>query len=499
LLLRDARLPHPGEGADELVDVLVSDGRIVAVGAAAMGDVASDAVRDDAAAAGEEVVDLDGRWLVPGLWDEHTHFSQWSLVTSRLDVSAAASARETATLVGAALADETSDAAGSVARSSDTFVGVGFRDGLWPDAPNLADLDAVSGERPVALTSADLHCVWLNSAALARYGFAGHPTGLLREGDAFRIEHAINDIDAATLDRLADAAARRAAARGVVGVVDLEMEWNLENWERRMAAGFDRLRVEFGIYRHHLDRAVEMGLRSGDARSALLTVGRFKILIDGSLNTRTAYCFEPFPSGGHGVLTVPFDELVPLMRTASAAGIESTVHAIGDHAVAVALDAFAEVGCRGRLEHAQLIAPADLPRFAALGVTASLQPEHAMDDRDVADHFWAGRQSRVIPARALLDAGAHIVLGSDAPVAPIDPWGTMGAAVTRTRDGREPWHPEQAISPTEALAASTRSTIAAGQPADLVVVEDNPLDPAALRAMPVAATLLGGRFTHRRL
>jgi hypothetical protein len=120
-----------------------------------------------------------------------------------------------------------------------------------------------------------------------------------------------------------------------------------------------------------------------------------------------------------------------------------------------------------------------------------------MDDRNVAERYWAGRTRRVFPLRSLLDAGATLLLGSDAPVSPLDPWRTLAAAVGRSRDGREPWHPEQAIGVASAIAASSRSTIAVGQPADLVAVERDPGTATTdnLRTMPVYATLLGGRPT----
>jgi hypothetical protein len=254
------------------------------------------------------------------------------------------------------------------------------------------------------------------------------------------------------------------------------------------------------VYTEHLDRAITEGLRTGDRIGDLLTMGNFKILIDGSLNTRTAYCWDEYAGapGEFGLLTVEQHQLVDLMVRASRAGIEPAVHAIGDHANTIALDAFEAVGCRGRIEHAQLLTAADLPRFAQLGVAASVQPDHAMDDRDVADRYWAGRTERAFPLRSLLDAGATVLLGSDAPVSVLDPWLTLSAAVGRARDGRQPWYPEQAIGVAEAIAASTRSVIAVGQPADLVVTERDPLGSSGdrLRDMPVFATLLGGRFTH---
>ena len=436
--------------------------------------------------------DFGGLWVSPGLWDNHVHFSQWALVQQRLDVSTASSAHDTAAMVARALE--------SASPEPTPFVGYGFRDALWSDAPSVELLDAAAGSRPVVIVSGDLHAVWLNSAALALHGHAGHPTGLLREDAAFEVTNRIGTVADEVLDRWADAAAHAAASRGIVGIVDFEMDWNLETWSRRIAAGSRSLRVEFGVYAQHLDRAIEAGLRTGDRVNDLLSVGPFKVLTDGSLNTRTAYCYDEYPGRegadeSRGMLTVPPHELLPLLRRAVDAGLIPAVHAIGDHANSLALDAFAELGSGGRIEHAQLLAAADMPRFAALGVTASVQPDHALDDRDVAEHHWAGRTDRAFALRSLLDAGATIALGSDAPVSPLDPWTTAAAAVTRTRGGREPWHPEQRITTAEALAASTRSTVAVGQPADLVLTETDPLAADDLRSVSVAATLLGGGLT----
>jgi hypothetical protein len=154
----------------------------------------------------------------------------------------------------------------------------------------------------------------------------------------------------------------------------------------------------------------------------------------------------------------------------------------------------------------QLVADADLPRFAALGVRASVQPAHLLDDRDVTAALWPDRQARSFALRSLLDAGADLRLGSDAPVAELDPWLSMAAAVHRSGDGREPWTPEQSLTPAEALAASTdgRGTLAPGAPADVVLLDADPLAPAAdpaaaaevLRTMAVAVTVQGGRVTH---
>lgn len=485
--IRDAR-PLGGHAP---IDVTIGDGVITGIHPA--GTIAP----------GDGVVDLEGRWLLPGLWDEHVHLTQWAQHRRRVDLSTASSAREAA--------DRVADAA-AVAAPGETIVGAGFRDGLWPDAPTAALLDAAAPEHPVVLVSADVHCAWLNSSALSRYGAdvapadleAARASGLLREEAAFAVTRQLDGAPDEVLDAWVAEAAREAASRGVVGVVDLEMRWNLDDWRRRVAGGFDALRVEFGVYPQHLDRAIEQGLRSGAVVSDTVSVGPLKVITDGSLNTRTAYCCDPYPDETehpYGLLTVPPCELHPLLARASDAGFELAVHAIGDGANKVALDVFHKLGRGGRIEHAQLLHDSDLARFAALGVTASVQPEHAMDDRDVAERYWPGRTRRAFALRSLLDAGARIVLGSDAPVAPLDPWVAIAAATSRSRDGREPFHGEQAITPAEALAASTRTLVAVGERADLVAVESDPLTASgdALRAMPVALTLLGGRVTHAAL
>ena len=475
MLLRNLRI----SGSDgSLVDILPINGRIVSIAPASGSTMGSD---------------LEGRWVSPGLWDNHVHFSQWALVQQRLDVSTATSARQAAQMVATAL--ETAEP------EPEPFVGYGFRDALWADDPTVEALDAAGGARPVVLVSGDLHAVWLNSAALSLFGHAGHPTGMLVEEPAFAITQRLGTVADEVLDRWAESAAKAAATRGVVGIVDLEMDWNLDTWTRRIAAGNRFLRVEFGIYAQHLDRAIELGLRSGQPVNDLLTVGPLKLISDGSLNTRTAYCFDEYPGregqeNSFGLLTLPPEELLPLMRRGAEAGILPTVHAIGDHANSLALDAFAAIGMGGRIEHAQLLAERDFPRFAQLGVVASVQPDHAMDDRDVAEHHWAGRTDRAFATRSLLDAGATLAMGSDAPVSPLDPWTTVAAAVTRNRGVREPWHPEQRIGLADALAASTRSTVAVGQVADLVVTDVDPLGVDDVRGLPVAATLLAGGLTH---
>ncbi|RMB85021.1 amidohydrolase [Streptomyces shenzhenensis] len=463
----------------------IADGRIVTVSAA-----------DDL---GGPALDLDGRTVLPGLWDAHVHLAQWAGNRRRVDLSGLESAR--------AVAEALRPYAGDLS-SGEVLTGQGFRDGLWPDMPDKALLDAVCPDRPVALISADLHAAWLNSAGLALVGRGDHPTGVLREHECFEVLRALPEVPADVLDRWVAQACRDASARGVTGIIDFHFADNLADWSRRAAHAPLDVRVRAAVYPRHLAAVASRGLRTGDVlpgTGGLVRVGPLKLFTDGSLNTRTALCCDPYPglagsAEAYGIEETSYEELVRLMRWAAAHGIEPAVHAIGDRANTVALDAFAAVRCRGRIEHAQLLTATDVPRFAELGVTVGVQPAHATDDRDVADRHWAGRTGRAYAYADLLAAGAALEFGSDAPVSPLDPWTGIAAAVHRTDDGRPAWHPEQRVPVQAALAASAlgRSLIRVGDPADLVVVDVDPTDADAhtLRAMPVHATLLGGRWTH---
>lgn len=509
LLLRRCRLVGSGPGGPDLVDVLLEAGRVASV-------LPAGALSPPPAV---EEVDLDGRWLLPGLWDEHVHLGQWALARRRLDVSAATSAAHAADLVRQRALAET--AAGTAAG---VLVGSGFRDGLWPDAPSPALLDSAAGAagaggaggRPVVLVSGDLHCAWLSTAAAALVagplGVVPDANGLVREEAAFAVQRALARLDDGALDDAVLSALGEAAALGVVGVVDLEMTdspgGTAAVWARRTSSA--GLRVEAGTYPQHLDAAVAAGVRTGQplvSGSPLVVGGPLKVITDGSLGTRTACCLDAYPgrSGpdSHGELTWPAERLVPLLRRGRDAGLEPAVHAIGDAAVRGALDALEALG-RGaghpgkgaRIEHAQLVADDDVPRFAALGVTASVQPAHLLDDRETAEVHWPGRTHRAFPLRSLLDAGAQLALGSDAPVAALDPWLAMTAAVART------WHPEQAITALEALRASTRgrTRVQVGSPGDVVAVDDDPLALVTAGGRPaVALTAVAGRTVHARL
>lgn len=438
------------------------------------------------------VIDLDGGIVMPGLWDAHVHMNQWAACSRWVDVSAAGNAHHAAQIVGQALGDH----------RDEVLVGFGFRDSTWANPPTASDLDEVTGERPVVLISGDVHSVWLNSAAMARFGVSSGD-GVLRETAAFELQQRLDQVSEDVMDEWVVEASQRAAERGVVGIVDMTMDWTIGHWQRRFDAGFHALCVRAGTYPGWLDRLLQEGLRGAQVLTddRLLAVGPLKVITDGSLGSGTAWCHQPYGlQATTGRCSVNMDELTGLMHRAASVGLECAVHAIGDAAITQALDAFAETGVGGSIEHAQLVLPDDISRMAELGVRASVQPAHLLDDRDALDTLWPDRAEHAFPLASLQAAGVQLTLGSDAPVAPLDPWLAIEAAVRRARAEDEPWHPEQSLTLSEALLASCRGvrSLVPGAEADLVVLAENPftLDTRELRGIRPLLTMVGGHLTH---
>ncbi|MBB6628160.1 amidohydrolase family protein [Nocardioides sp. KIGAM211] len=501
-LIRDARLIPLAEGdrtPDRPVDVLVVDGTVTAVGPALE--------RPD----GASVLDAGGRWLMPGLWDQHVHLAQWTLASQRLDLAGARSPEDATAMVAERVA----------AYPEVPVIGWGHRSGGWERDVTVSELDAVSGDTAVVLISGDGHHAWLNTTALMHLAMPVRDS-VVREAEWFAAYPRL-----ATLvgnDGTSPEAYRRtlehAASMGIVGIVDFEFSGGAEEWAERWAAGADLLRIRMATYADTLEHVIAAGLRTGDTLpgcDARATMGPLKIISDGSLNTRTAWCCDPYADAHRleypsGQPNLSGDELRDLLGRAHGSGLEVATHAIGDAAVAEALAAYAETGARGSIEHAQMVNRDDVRAMARLGIRGSIQPAHLLDDRDLTEKIWPGRAERCFAFRWMLDDGVTLALGSDAPVSPLDPWLAIAAAVHRSADDREPWHAEQALTPREALAASVdgQPTVAVGSRGDLVLLDADPLagfEPGAetakvgeaLRTMTVALTMVAGELVHTTL
>ena len=470
-LLRSVRrVPLDGEPGDP-VDVLLADGLIAAVGV-------------DLDPSGAVVEEGDGRWIAPGLWDEHTHFEQWAQTALRVDTAGTSDPAEACRLV----ADHIATLAGS---QDSLVVGFGHRMSSWSREPVTAELDAASGRHPVVLMAGDAHSGWLNTAAQRMYGVSFD--GVCTEGDWFALMPRVADDPQA----LADARLRRIRelfALGVVGLVDLVMDDHLGPWQRLAADGVSLPRVDVGVFPSTLDEVISAGLRTGDplpGGDGLLRMGSLKIIADGSLSSLSAARRDAYGVvSGHFAYTL--DELVAMQRSAHAHGLTVATHAIGDACLSQGLDAYEASGAGGTIEHAQLVDRADIPRIVRLGLPLNVQPWHLVDDWRAMDSLWPGRTGDAFAFRSLLDAGVTLRLSSDAPVAPLDPWRAMAAAVHRNTPDLAPWHPEERITAREAFTASVRTRVAVGQPADLVLVDTDPTRPEPDSAA-AASTLLGAQ------
>jgi predicted amidohydrolase YtcJ len=465
---------------------------------------------------GPERVDLGGRCVLPGFNDAHVHFPTWALARREVRLEGVGSVEEAVARVREGL---------SSVGESGWLRGRGWRDAGWPAPPTKEALDEVAGETPVALLAHDSHSLWVNSAALSwangdldvdggivERNARGEATGVLREEACWRFrDRHIHVPDEEYLEAMRDGL-RVAAARGVTAVHDKD-GWigALRLWQSLNAAGALTVRVWQSLPVEYVDELAGLGMRSGFGDD-LLRVGYLKAFMDGTLGSQTARMLD-----GGGVEITSREALVRIIRRAAYAGWPVAVHAIGDLANQEALDAFEEtreiwqtMGLRQRIEHAQLLAPDDVGRFAELGVGASVQFSHAPSDRDLADRFWGGKTAGAYAYRSLWDTGAVVANGSDAPIEELDPLAGIVAGVLRTIDERPAWHPEQALGVEQALVATCvtpawlaydehrRAKLVPGYLADLVVLDRDPLTipPEELSQIQVVATMVGGRWTH---
>ena len=430
-------------------------------------------------------VDLGGATVLPAFTDSHIHLAAVGLAMRSVDLSGARSLRDAVATVAAAA---------RTAPPGAWLRGRGWDKNLWPEGrfPGRADLDPVTGGRPAVFRSKDGHAAWVNSAALGRAGIGvaspdpeggvivrdpatGEPTGVLTE----RAVHAVTDLAESAPPEVLEQAiqdATRAAHRAGIGAVHVVEDGEVfAAFQRLRARGELGVRVCMAIPEDSLDAAIALGLRTGFG-DAWLRMGGVKIFSDGALGPQTASMLEPYDGQpeNRGVIVRTREQLRELSSRAAAHGIALTVHAIGDRANRWVLDAIEAVredsrrhGLRHRIEHVQVLHPDDLPRLARLGVTASMQPIHCAQDRDIVDRYWGERGRYAYAFRSLLRAGTHLAFGSDAPVETLDVLTGIYAAVARKRYAepeRPAWRPGEALTAREAVHAYTEgAAYAAGE------------------------------------
>ena len=481
-------------------------------------------------------IDLRGRLALPGFIDSHVHFVLFSLNLQRVNLAGVTSKEEVLALV---------KARAQTTPPGEWILGGGWDRNLWPGhlLPNREDLDSVAPRHPVALDSKDVHSIWANSLALQRAGITretpdpaggeivrdpatGLPTGILRETAQQFIYRVKTDPSPAAYRSAILEGLRHAHRVGVTGFHDCEDEQAFIAFQRLAEADELPCRVTIHLAAGNLDAAMRLGLRTGFGNERL-RIGGLKMFGDGALGSRSAYMLEPYSDDlqNRGIVVTDRPTLEDLALRASAAGISSTIHAIGDAANRQALDVLERVRqqepdrrLRHRIEHVQLIHTADLPRLARLEVIASMQPQHATADIDMVEAYWSGeRIGGAYAWRKLLDAGTKLTFGSDCPVETMDPLAGIHAAVTRRRRDGYPgpagWRPQECLTVEEAVRAFTwggayasgeetlKGSLTPGKLADLVVLSRDIFDipPMEIAETQVEATLFDGRLVYREL
>jgi hypothetical protein len=470
-------------------------------------------------------VDLHGAAVLPGLVDAHLHLQSLGAAQRELRLTGTASVAEIAARVREAA---------QKAPPGAWIRGGGWDQNDWDkkEFPDHKVLDEAAGGHPVWLERVDGHAVWVNAAALSLAGIdaatkapaggeilrdpSGAPTGVFVDNAIGLVAAKLPPATAEEIRTDLEKGMELCRRAGLTGVHDMG---TLPEALREMRALEKEGKLTLRVYAYLGGpwQAVEPLLREPKRRDGLVRVMGIKLFADGALGSRGAALLAPYSDRPEtsGLLVTPEDELRRRAKIAHDAGYDVTIHAIGDRGNRVALDALAAAegadrSHRHRIEHAQVVSPADIPRFAALGVVASMQPTHATSDMPWAEARVGAERIRGAYAwRTMLRAGATLIFGSDAPVEGENPWWGIHAAVTRTDAKGQPnggWRPEEKLDVTEAITAFSRTpdqvvgaadlgVIRPGAEADLTIVAQDPLavPPEALRAMRTLRTVVAGK------
>jgi predicted amidohydrolase YtcJ len=535
LLLRNGSFytMNPGQPLASAVAVDRTSGRILAVGDDSQIRKLSGPLTDS--------LNLGGRTVLPGFIDSHIHLVHYT--QSRLDIDLrSATSMEAAVELVRQRAEHTP--------TGHWILGQGWDKNLWPGDyfPTRASLDSVTPEHPAALWDHAHHAMWVNSEALGRAGIDSKtpepargtigreadraPNGMLFEfGATDPVNAVIPSTDDAMLEGELDTVLGELLSRGITGVHNIEDQESFRLLQHLHASGRLSMRVLLYLQKRSLPEAIQLGLQA-DFGDDYLRFAGIKLFMDGALGPQTAAMLEPYVNqpSNRGLLTMDEQEIASIVGAATEGGLGIAIHAIGDRAVRAALNGIeatlAENAARQprqrtaihrvRLEHVQLAAPVDIARMSRLGIVASVQPFHAVVDRDTAERHWGRRHRRSYAYKTLLKAGVPLALGSDLPVDTADPLRILHAAVTRRNDtepDRTAWLPDQALTVSEALWAYTmgaayaggqeqhQGSLEPGKLADMVVLGEDPftVPPDRLAGAPVVATLVGGHLVYGTL
>ena len=477
-------------------------------------------------------IDLNDRCVIPGLIDAHLHAEWTALGLKNIDAEAP-TLDELLRRVEERV---------KITPPGEWIRGHGWNQNVWGGVfPSKADLDRVAPEHPVYLTAKSGHAAWANSLALKLAGITantpnpiggeivretnGDPTGVFFEDAMSLVNKIIPEPSAQQVAEAMRDALPLFHRVGLTGVHDFDSARALQAWQILKENGELDFRVSKAIPVALQDHAIALGIRSGfgDDRLRLNSVKSFA---DGALGPQTALMIDPYEgtTDKRGISTLDKEEMFENVRKASAAGLSSTIHAIGDKAVHDVLDVFAMVRkeertprLRHRIEHVQLLHPDDFTRLAKLNIIASMQPIHATSDMLMADKYWGARCSGAYAWRTQLNAGAKLAFGSDSPVESFNPFPGLHAAVTRRRTDGSPapdgWYPEQRLTVEEAVYGFTmgaayasyeearKGSLTPGKLADLIVLDRDifEIDPMEIAETQVIATMIDGMWVWQNL
>lgn len=486
---------------------------------------------------GTQVIELKGALVVPGFFDSHTHFLNGGFALSSIQLRDTKSKQEFI----ARIAEKVSEI------DKGKWILNGDWDQQWFDPvelPTTEWIDEVTPENPVYVNRLDGHMVFVNSLALRMAGITkntpspdggvivkdpqtGEPTGILKDKAMDLVLQHIPEPTFKEKIRAAESALSYAAQNGVTSIHDMAYSADFEVYQELLKAGKMTARLYVYIPISEVDIYSRLRLKTPFGNN-FLKIGGLKGFVDGSLGSSTALFFEPYLDNPEksGILVsdmYPPGIMGQRIMQADKAGLQVAIHAIGDRANHVILDIFekaiSENGKRDRrwrIEHAQHLIPEDIDRIAELGILASVQPYHCIDDGRWAEKKIGKKRAEFTYAfRSLLDEGAKLVCGSDWPVAPMNPiFGIYAAVTRRTQDGKnlEGWVPEQKISLEEAIkgftldaayaefAEDVKGSLEKGKLADLVVLDRNlfEIPPEDIENAKVQMTVCNGKIVYKK-
>jgi len=448
------------------------------------------------------MLNLAGKTIMPSFGDAHVHFAHLAQSLANLDLSGCKSYGE--------VLKRTEDFARGLSKN-EWLIGRGWKKDEWTDTrlPQKRDLDLIAPNNPAAIYSKDEHMYWTNSLGLKKAGIdrmtpdpeggiiekdeTGELTGILMENACALLNQQIGRRSKSKALKLIERAIGECHRCGVTAIGNFDDIGNFELLQEYHKKVGLKIRVRQYIPIRFLDNLLDLNLKSGFG-DRYLNIAGTKTFADGSLGSQTACMFEPYKGNRHNVGIEVTDQatLTELVRRSASGGLACAVHAIGDRANHQVLNAFAGLPkkhrtLRHRIEHVQIIRDEDIPRFAQLGVIASMQPSHCSSDIDLMARYLGKRSNSAYSFRSIIDSGARVAFGSDAPIEKLDPFrGVYSAIARRSPDGGRRHRPDQRISVGEAFAGfisgvayalgdeNLFGVIAPGRSADIIVMEEDP-------------------------